>query len=355
MRQGQYFPGLDLVRIFAAMLVLIYHYGFQGWVGAGPVPDGARGAEVFPVLSQFARHAWVGVDIFFVLSGLVIAQSARGRTAGSFARSRFLRLVPTAWICATLTLLIVQNPYPPLPPLNLYVSTLLFDPAGPWIDGAFWTLGIEVNFYILAAALLAIGRYRMLFPILAIVGVVSSSLCFMAYLRIGGVDGWLDARWIQLSLLHHGHYFALGVLLWRIYDRRDASVMDAVLATAFLAGAFGEVRWLVRTESIVPFAIFSFGLAGIIASVFGNELFSLSQRSINTLRILGLATYPLYLLHSQIGRKIIREGARAGIDQVACLVIATLVCIGLALGVVYLERFIKSHAFRLSQPNAPPA
>ena len=65
--------GVDLVRILAALVVTIVHYFPTG------LPSG-----------------WVGVQIFFVLSGYVIAASAQSGSAGDFVRSRFLRLFPGA-------------------------------------------------------------------------------------------------------------------------------------------------------------------------------------------------------------------------------------------------------------------
>ncbi len=65
--------GLDLLRLFAAALVVFNHFG----AFSEALPDvGAPFA--FPSLNFMTRFGWVGVEIFFVISGFVIALSARG-------------------------------------------------------------------------------------------------------------------------------------------------------------------------------------------------------------------------------------------------------------------------------------
>src|SRR5437868_3352741 len=102
MRQRS-FLGLDLVRFAAALAVAFFHLSFWWWLpGTDPV------APIGPVLSEPFRWGWVGVPIFFVLSGFVITLSADGKTARQFVIGRALRLYPAVWICATLTLLIAR-------------------------------------------------------------------------------------------------------------------------------------------------------------------------------------------------------------------------------------------------------
>jgi exopolysaccharide production protein ExoZ len=58
----------------------------------------------FHPLAQFTWFGWVGVEVFFVISGFVITNSARGASPIEFLKGRVLRLYPAAWICATLSL-----------------------------------------------------------------------------------------------------------------------------------------------------------------------------------------------------------------------------------------------------------
>jgi peptidoglycan/LPS O-acetylase OafA/YrhL len=106
------------------------------------------GAPDFPELS-FLSVGWVGVEIFFVLSGFVIAQSADGRAAFDFLRGRAGRLMPAIWICATITVVIVLLFKMALlgPVFSSYIKTLVMYPNGPWISNVYWTLTVEIMFY----------------------------------------------------------------------------------------------------------------------------------------------------------------------------------------------------------------
>jgi peptidoglycan/LPS O-acetylase OafA/YrhL len=85
--------GLDIVRCVAALYVMLYHYGC--WIWAGNNLPGIIGAQDH-WMAPFSWPGWVGVEIFFVLSGFVIAYSAQGNTASGFAKRRIIRLYPTA-------------------------------------------------------------------------------------------------------------------------------------------------------------------------------------------------------------------------------------------------------------------
>src|SRR5882762_2012270 len=86
---------LDLLRLAAVLAVVLYHFGF--W---GPAHQTA-----IPSMASFAKYGFLGVPVFFIISGFVIAYSAEGRTATGFAIARFSRIYPTFVFCMTLTFL----------------------------------------------------------------------------------------------------------------------------------------------------------------------------------------------------------------------------------------------------------
>src|SRR5579875_3078231 len=151
--------GLDLLRAMAAVLVLCFHLGFWIWRGVQvshpPVPRAY--APFVPLFSQ----GWVGVEIFFVISGFVIAYSTEGATPLRFLQHRLNRLVPAAVVCSTMTGLVMLLAYRLSAVAVLWVRSVTFFPWGPWIDGSYWTLPIEVAFYALVLLNLMVhkGRY----------------------------------------------------------------------------------------------------------------------------------------------------------------------------------------------------
>jgi peptidoglycan/LPS O-acetylase OafA/YrhL len=81
-------PALDLLRLAAVGAVILYHYAF--W---GPASNGVPKVAI-PALASFAQYGFLGVLVFFAISGFVIAYSAEGRTPVGFAIARFSRIYP---------------------------------------------------------------------------------------------------------------------------------------------------------------------------------------------------------------------------------------------------------------------
>jgi len=69
-------PGLDALRLFAALAVVAYHGLFRG--PHAPWGGGVR----FPGLEDFAVYGCLGVDLFFIISGFAIAVTLRRRPPG---------------------------------------------------------------------------------------------------------------------------------------------------------------------------------------------------------------------------------------------------------------------------------
>lgn len=98
-KQEDRFNELDLMRFFAAMSVLVYHYKSK-YIEA--ISDNqVLTAKIY----AFTKFGYLGVDLFFLISGFVILASAINRTCSQFAASRITRLYPTFWVCMTITTL----------------------------------------------------------------------------------------------------------------------------------------------------------------------------------------------------------------------------------------------------------
>src|SRR5437868_3423911 len=124
-RPRQPLLALDLLRFAAAMLVVAFHLLVAHRSGRG---------------GPIAENGWVGVQIFFVLSGYVIARSANGSTAGAFAERRLLRLWPAALVCASLSGLAIglSGAAPTDLGWRWLASSMLY-PSAHQIDGSYWT------------------------------------------------------------------------------------------------------------------------------------------------------------------------------------------------------------------------
>ena len=101
---------LDGLRLVAALMVALYHYGgrsgdiSKGW-GASPQEAVPR-----PATSWFS-YGCLGVQIFFVISGFVICMSGWGRPLRSFFASRVARLYPAYWAALVIVTAVFALPW----------------------------------------------------------------------------------------------------------------------------------------------------------------------------------------------------------------------------------------------------
>ena len=119
--QARSYPGIDLLRGFAALLVLAYHVVEHGrWTA---MPNSGYGYVV--------RHGWVGVDLFLVTSGFVITLSALeclrrdpADAQRAFAVRRLARIVPLYLLTGAVFLILVRPAMLGIEPGRLAVHVL---------------------------------------------------------------------------------------------------------------------------------------------------------------------------------------------------------------------------------------
>jgi peptidoglycan/LPS O-acetylase OafA/YrhL len=356
---------IDVIRFCAAVSVMAYHYG-----SVAPLLADAPVRLFDPALPlpatgvRWTWCGWVGVQIFFVISGYVIALSAEGAAAGAFLRRRVLRLVPAAWICASLTaaVLLAGTAVEPSVVLKSWGSAMLFVPCSHPIDGSYWTLGLETVFYLLCAVAL---RGRTISVEQLGIGLGALSVGFWAVqTALPMSQAMLNSVVVRLTLLPHGCFFGLGVTLYAMRSRpRDPALCG--LAVAFFAAGAGQIFNQANAQTWTPTAflypwlpvgLFALAVAAVaraeaLQSALGRALPS------RTVALLGLATYPLYLLHQTIGSAVIAALAGRGVPAVAALWATAAAMITFALLVTHWpERLLRRWiAERLIPPRVPPS
>jgi peptidoglycan/LPS O-acetylase OafA/YrhL len=175
--------GIDALRFLAASLVFLFHFSFLYLIQPGAFPTYAlHMTEVYNQFWSIAKFGWVGVEVFFVISGYVISFSTENRGRISYIRSRFLRLWPTVWICATVCLIIstATHQSPLAITVVRWAGSMLISPVGPYIDNAYWTLPIEIAFYVVVGAIAA-GRDPSRLTVVAIVLAIISLLYWIIF------------------------------------------------------------------------------------------------------------------------------------------------------------------------------
>jgi peptidoglycan/LPS O-acetylase OafA/YrhL len=327
-RSTYHYP-VDALRFAAALAVAWFHLSFYSWANPASSTGQALGGVIdFPWATPWAWFGWVGVEVFFVISGFVIANSARGASATRFLKGRLLRLMPAAWICATITLVVrlVLSSDPARALLSPYLHSMVLWPEPMWIDGVYWSLAVEVAFYALIFALLLMHGFRFL-PVVAW-GLTLASGIYLTILAGNLVPPSPIWQAIvansEILLLRHGVYFAVGIWLWLSNQRRLSPVGWAGLTLGLGLGCLeiwlrahslkvGEATAALGQPSVLPMAIWLVAVTGMLVVTRWPERIVWSPAMGARVKRLGRMTYPLYLVHNIVGVSLIRVLVTRGV------------------------------------------
>jgi peptidoglycan/LPS O-acetylase OafA/YrhL len=294
---------IDLLRFLAALSVLFFHYTFRGFA--------ADDMSVVPYLgfAPFSKYGYLGVNLFFMISGFVILMSVGDGNLKKFILSRVIRLYPAFWIACTLTFVITlymgdkhfhATLMQYLENLTLISGFVGVEP----MDGVYWTLLVEIRFYIL------IGIFLLIYDIKD----VEIFLIFWLFLSVLMV--FFPTKILsQIFITNHSSYFIAGAIYFLIYKNglnlQRVSMLMISLAIAIFVSHTQTIptdiqHYHVAFNPMVTSAIISsFFVIMLLVSLKSSGIFS--KISYITL---GSLTYPLYLIHQNIGFMIFNYGAK---------------------------------------------
>src|SRR3954465_8329323 len=141
---------IDGLRLVAALMVAVHHYAGSRRVDQPANAVGDRPvSEIMPTVYHLATYGWIGVEIFFVISGFVICMSCWGRTPKDFFVSRVIRLYPAYWAgVAFPPAVMIALPgvwrRPPGRDILLNFTMLQSGSNVPDVDIVYWTLWSEL-------------------------------------------------------------------------------------------------------------------------------------------------------------------------------------------------------------------
>ena len=299
MSQSKRIYQIDLFRFIAASAVLLYHYLYRGYTA------GNMSLLRFDGIGEYFRYGYLGVDLFFMISGFVIAFSIKGRSLSKFCYSRFKRLYPMYWICLIITFVVSYFFGAPRYAVSfkqlLANFTMIQELLGQGnIDGAYWSLYVELKFYLIIAIFLVINRFRKI------------NLDYLVYfwLFLSGLHLYVGPSVIY-DAVHHffildwSAYFIAGIVFYQIFVN-GFTLKHAILLSLCLYlssdGAIGRIHWLARTfhSDFSPYIIVA------VIVVFYMLMLLVSCKKLQLLNSpklvkIGMLTYPLYLVHQHIG------------------------------------------------------
>jgi len=274
-----YLSSLDLLRGLAAVAVCYFHFTHGN-------PDFLSKTNI---LYQSGRYGFLGVDVFFVISGFVIPYAMyrgmyRFKNFGTFLLKRVIRIEPPFLI--SIILVIALNWLSTLSPyyrgagftidytaLALHLGYLNAFFEYPWVNDVYWTLAIEFQYYIIIA---------LIFPLLI------HSKKYFSYIALGlfGVMGFFITG--HNFIFNYGLLFVVGILLFQfqIGYLKNAEFGALLLIALLMIYVKFDNRYLMA--ALLPyFFILYFNLTSGVSKFLGN------------------ISYSLYLVHIPIGGRII--------------------------------------------------
>jgi len=336
---------LDGMRCVAVMGVVLYHYLVR-W--AAPIaqvslyPFGDRFSNL-----PFVKHGSLGVELFFIISGFVIALTlTRCRNIAEFAVRRYARLAPPMLFFSALTfavLTIVPGAPFPTSPRWFFSSITFIDPSDAMrivrsanldsIDGVYWSLYVEVKFYAIAAALY-FWRKRHFHWWLCAFALLSEAS------RHSGVPSLVSVADLLL-IPQEIPWFLLGVSLFQRYrgDATRSYLPGMILAVALLplVKVPGHPPPAELAEAVVVF-VFWLGMSN-----------SVVQRLLSArfMTAIGAASYSLYLFHQYVGVTLLRAAGSYGESTIGGLVLVGVVTVVVTLVALAGHRILEVPSNRL--------
>lgn len=342
---------IDGLRGIAAMLVVFFHlYG------------NLRGAVSpwFPrFLDTLLAHGNIGVQIFFVISGFVIAYSVGDKHInlafiGKFALRRSIRLDPPYWVSIAIAIFLIYlstvmfsdiHRELPTPVTVLIHLVYLQDMMGYGnIVAVYWTLCLEVQFYLLYVISFALLQRATGTDSIMLALRSTWVLWLTLALGLASVCNYFGLFTIAVkhTFLPYWHNFFLGSLICWYYKgwiKQRYFLVSWLVLLGFTLYFNYEVNAV--TTLVTAMAVFIAGMRNRLADIFSSAPY----------QYLGKISYSLYLFHPIIGWRVISVGKRylgPDINVVeACLLFLAGVMISIMVSdIVY--RFIEKPSLSLS-------
>ncbi len=297
---------LDLLRFLAAMSVVFFHYSSRGYAA------GAVSTMSYTLLTPVTKYGYLGVQLFFLISGFVILMTAAGGSLRSFAVSRAVRLYPAFWVCCTVTFatiaLLGAERFSATTSHYLINMTLLSGFFGvPSIDGVYWSLFVELKFYLLVALVLAAGMIHRA-ELLLVLWLVSTIA--LTAMPIGILH--------SLLVTNYAAYFIAGSMCFLVWSQGFSLLRGGVILAAWLVALTQSAKEVGDFESHFHTGLDARVVVVLITIFFAVMLLVATRRTgpLGKRRwlALGAITYPLYLLHQYIGYMIF-NAAYPAIDR----------------------------------------
>jgi peptidoglycan/LPS O-acetylase OafA/YrhL len=284
---------LDALRGIAALAVVFFHFSL-----------GHAGYE------NIFRFGTTGVDLFFMISGFVIFMSLqKADSLRTFIVNRFTRLYPAYWMGVLFSFCVISihfhytQKYPLENPwLTLAGNLTMFQyyMYVPDLEGPYWTMNVEMLFYILMGLIFFFRKLTQTFYI-------GCALCISLLASAFYVDqlGWLKEVFMKIPLFYHFPLFFAGMAFYGKYTKtwshRNfmlAITLAFIAQMALFPHTWRACKHMSQGEYVIVLCLFF--------SAFALFTYGRLERIANPVTLfLGKISYPLYLTHQYLSINLI--------------------------------------------------
>jgi peptidoglycan/LPS O-acetylase OafA/YrhL len=313
---SQRLTALDGLRGVAILLVMGFHYFYHlesFYYKSTLYPYG----ETFSNVVIF-KYGYMGVELFFIISGFVIAMTLESsKSLLDFAIRRFVRIWPALIVSAVITFFLLNWSDAPfaftrrqfwpnfLPSLTLIPTSLwsgLF-PKVDFVTGVYWSLVVEIRFYMIALILYWLFARQNLARNLVIFTVLIYVVRALLRRWLPGYNGVYDGFFIP----DYMPWFAAGAVFYEVYKERLAKGTAFVL----LAVAYAMIARISLNYAPIgrdPVVAGSFALLFLILFWFlSTKPASMRILEVRPLVWIGECSYSIYLYHYAVGMILISQ------------------------------------------------
>lgn len=312
----------DFLRVLGMLLVMLFHYTTQ----YSKSVQETSFAVFFPQeASTFA------VTLFFLMNGALAYRSLKDSTLSplQYLKKRAVRLLPTFWLCLTITSLVLSLTGTAEISLKQYLlNAVLLNRVFnvPFVDGVYWYMLIVLIFTFFLAFAKCLRRPERTAGLFLLYGI--AFLAFGVYNRFFGKFPEL----LSFAVFQYLNKCLVGVVFgWLLYEGQSLSRRHRIFGVLYIAALLlGEFLWFGKNKVLAEIA--GFGVFAVVV-LFGGKL----RIGAKLERIIGSAageSYYVYLIHQQVGFVIMKALISSGINCNAAIL--------LTMAIIFLSAFLHS-------------
>lgn len=304
---------LNWLRGISAILVVLFHYT-------------VRYEEILDLTLNWSirfKNGGKMVVVFFILSGFLgVFNLKEDETIKKYLKKRILRLYPIYWICMAFTISIMLFFFPyyrNLPDSSIEIKDILYNVTmlqglflKPSIDGAYWTLAIEIRFYLFVAIIILLKQNKNIDKWLKYWLRISFLIILVQKMEILNIEIYHKFITILSHIVcpKYCPVFIIGAYLALYFKNSNKKNLINLLEALLTCGLIFNFKYMLIIIITIIYILFIIFFRK--EKKYLKLITVLEKKFFFIFSFIAYISYPLYLLHQHIGFAIIWNIQRRG-------------------------------------------